>query len=103
MELRQHRRDPGFLRADPADAECVTFCVTFTGFCWINPDGCQRSSMKLCFETSLLLDASGRIQRRQLVPEEHSYWAPKRLIFPKYLWRESTCTNNSTNTSFGKG
>jgi len=35
--------------------------------------------MKLCFETSRLLDASGRIQRQKLVPEEDS------ILFFKHL------------------
>ena len=50
LELSQHHRFPGFFRVDPADTGRDTFCVSSAGIHWINPDGCQRSSMKLCLE-----------------------------------------------------
>jgi hypothetical protein len=55
--------------------------------------------MKLCFETSRLLDASGRIQRQKLVPEEYWEESNKLLIIDNKLSFHSADTNFDTNVA----
>ncbi|MEZ0497319.1 hypothetical protein [Sphingomonas sp. IW22] len=70
----------------------------------MSPDGVWRFSVEKCCETSRSLDAAGRIQSQYWCQKNTLIGQPSGSSLPpvNQEWK-FTKTNNSTNTSLGKG